>query len=383
MEEQNSRASLFEMERVPSQSFQDQIGDDMHSKDSDITSNRQSSRESDDHISSQPSSSLHSSEDGKTLSISPEATSTCTVQANARPLKRSLSGKRLSMTSEGAAKLLADDESSPSPPRKQQTSNVIYRPSSSCGEANAGKDGVSPGLLRSGSGRSRDSRAWEFWCDTEARHELAKKAEQEQTGSAAAAIGLMRSSSRRALGLNASKANMSPRMSSTVAKFGKPSLERSKTSMARLETNNVYQFHLHEDNTHKQNATPLSSRFVQSPTGESDKENHDPHRAQPAPSRRRGLNEKPQPGSQFRRTALKASQTAPMREQGAQISTQTGRNRNRKDARPPNGVKEILNPEDDDEIARFMGGARYDSAVSLADEQDMDVVQGLLSLSKG
>ena len=46
------------------------------------------------------------------------------------------------------------------------------------------------------SGRSRDSRAWEFWCDADARNSLSQKADKERSGSAANAIGLMRSSSK-------------------------------------------------------------------------------------------------------------------------------------------------------------------------------------------
>ncbi|KAL8688525.1 MAG: hypothetical protein Q9218_005583, partial [Villophora microphyllina] len=70
-------------------------------------------------------------------------------------------------------------------------------------------------------GRSRDSRAWEFYCDSEARDELTKQAEREQSGSAIGAIGLIRSRSKGCLAAGA-------RINNTTNKRVSPSLNSKK-----------------------------------------------------------------------------------------------------------------------------------------------------------
>ena len=286
--------------------------------------------------------------------------------------------------------LLGDDESSPSPPRKHPSLLGICSTSKlplSLGHAQANfYPSPNPASLRasrSHNGRSRDSRAWEFWCDTDSQQELAKKAEQEQSGSAAAAIGLMRDSSKRVLGLNASKANQSPSLDSNIRKK-RPSLERSKTSMARLETSDTQRFHLHEDSAEKDITSLLTSRFGTSPTGDSDKENNDPHRQTAGPVRRKPMGERPQPDSKSHPATLKDNRTTALHSYKTKRSAMTGRYRSRNlPAQRESDVRGAGNPENDAEIASFMGGGPNSSSVTLADAQDMDVVQGLLSLSKG
>lgn len=112
-------------------------------------------------------------------------------------------------------------ETTPSPPRSQPlaptpfaTRQTLRRSYSAaglqqfdgCGQSNgsqrSGEERSSVGsfttrnlLGRQPSGRSRDSRAWEFWCDSDARNGLVRQAEAETTGSAADAISLIRSNS--------------------------------------------------------------------------------------------------------------------------------------------------------------------------------------------
>ena len=302
-------------------------------------------------------------------------------QRRLRSLKRSLSGKRLSMTSEGGAKLLNDDESSPSPPRPlpqltPSLSSLSAGSSPAVGKVGAGSN-LFPQIRRIPSGRSRDSRAWEFCCDNEGSGELAMKAEQERSGSAAAAIQLIRSQSGRTL---ANITNKASQQLDTSSKSRKPSLSRSRTSMARLQSAGTPSFHLHEDHVDKQKSTLLPSRFVMSPSGESDKENHDPHHLQVTSTQRRPLAEKNRQSiaRSSRKPTLKSSSTMPVGNSNAR----TGRKRS-KYSPLVECSKENADPEDDAEIAQFMSGVQHPSSMSVEDEQDMDVIQGLLSLSKG
>lgn len=315
-----------------------------------------------------------------------------------RSLKRSLSGKRLSMTSEGGARLLNDDESSPSPPRP--VPELIPSLSANApvmGSLTTVAGGLCPGVRKPPSGRSRDSRAWEFCCDSDARDELALKAEQEHTGSAATAIKLVRSSSRRALEASAKSPALRTGHSATADKPSQPPLKRSKTSDARLETRHAPSFHLHADELESAPTSLLSSRFDKSPSGESDKENNDGETRQSQPVKRPVLGEKNHSNARSLKPRLKASSTVPSRKPGLKASSTVPsskpglvassldqrRNRLRKSNSSVGASKENINPEDDDEIARFMGGSKQRSNLSIEEEQDMDVIQGLLSLSKG
>lgn len=291
---------------------------------------------------SAPSLRTHQSDEG------PTATSAASHSSGPRgSLKKSSSIMRLSMSSDGKASIVTKDTTSPSPPRPVQTSG--------------GADGVPSNitlfssdhpvpalapLKRSSSGRSRDSRAWEFWCDKDARTELEDKAEKDAQGSAADAIGLLRSSSgRRILGPISSRRNsLFPRQVGTTKRtkldVSMPSLSKASTSHGRLQhdrgkgTGMVAKPSLH---THK------SGTSINIPGNESDKENWSPdgewHR------------------SDLRNHDMSDSFTS--KHEGA--------------ARD--------DPEADPEVEVFMRGGRRSSNVS--GEEEMDCVQGLLSLSQG
>ncbi|GAB7365951.1 hypothetical protein MBLNU230_g7279t1 [Neophaeotheca triangularis] len=156
-------------------------------------------------------------------------TTTPPSAAPPRSLRR-VASVHLAMDSEGKAVVSTKDSTDPSPPRAAQlppsafglstgsnqsgTSSLNFRQSlDSTTSANAQKK-----LRRSASGRSRDSRTWEFWCDKDARLE-AEKAEKEAVSSqptqndAAEAIGLMRSNSGRRSILGASQSSNHKRLS--------------------------------------------------------------------------------------------------------------------------------------------------------------------------
>ena len=92
-------------------------------------------------------------------------------------------------------------------------------------------------------GRSRDARTWEFYCDNDVRDALTEQAEREQSGSAVSAIGLIRSRSNTALASNSNKRNTnvpkpdkSKRSKADETKSQKRKLDRTTSSVARLQT---------------------------------------------------------------------------------------------------------------------------------------------------
>lgn len=125
------------------------------------------------------------------------------------PLGRTLSAAkmRLSLGSDGTASIVSHDTMTPSPPRKE---SMIIMPTTSFTsevQANSTQTSFDATSLHSSQslsttlptplGRAKDSRAWEFWCDKDARTGLEQQAAQEEIGSAAGAIELLRSNSTR------------------------------------------------------------------------------------------------------------------------------------------------------------------------------------------
>ncbi|KAI9171622.1 LIM/homeobox protein Lhx5 [Paramyrothecium foliicola] len=89
-----------------------------------------------------------------------------------------------------------------------------------------------PSLTR---GRSRDVHAWELCADADTRDELTAQAERESSGSAVAAISLLRSSSS-VLQPSGSKRNASLNRQPRPDNAKKAKLSRAHSSVARLET---------------------------------------------------------------------------------------------------------------------------------------------------
>lgn len=304
-----------------------------------------------------------------------------TDDADPRPrLKKSSSFVRLSMTSEGAAKVITKDSSSPSPPRPSQQVETSFSRSQGSGVSSldltrSTRESAVGSLRRSASGRSRDSRAWEFWCDKDSRAEAEQKAEKDATGSAADAIGLMRANSgRRVLGSLPAKRNATLTRESSAKRtkydHSRPSLQRSSTSAGRLQ---------HGVETLKP-ALKLkyseSGASIHIPGNDSDKENWSPERSL-------------QPSSQ----PTMGSRSGQHHRQGRAVlgesraSGNTGRAA-RTDKRPPQTPRPrastervTADPDQDPELAAFMRDHRKSSSIS--GEEELDCVQGLLSLSQG
>lgn len=292
---------------------------------------------------------------------------------------------RLSMTSDGVAKILTGDESSPSPAKSRSPEEPL---SASRGlrrsYSTAGLDDPSntlsmsrraPGIRRVLSGRSRDSRAWEFWCDSEARNVLAKKADQEQSGSAADAISLMRSTSRSALTPLSNKGNirlfdnsLTKREKDDHPVKSRPVFGRAQSSVGRLQGGNHGATERRKDGGFKKSIT------IDLSGADSDKENWDPIPGISAATSRRL-----QGGPPTRKPWLGESRTAP----SSRGTSSSRRQPERKHSKLDHG-KENLDPEDDEEIASFMRGNRTSGGQrDNAREDDLDCIQGLLSLSQG
>lgn len=261
-----------------------------------------------------------------------------------RSLRRTSSFVRLAVSADGSVKVRVNDETTPSPPKRRpppppnmsaRKSSGFSRAQSDLGSTFSFKD-ASPavaGVL----GRSRDARTWEFYCDRGARSSLAARAEEEATGSAVGALGLMRSASQRkaqALSPNPARQNKIRRSYSKLKT--KPSLSRTQSSLARLQSS---------DGTYDETGLKLKkpAHHRQSSSGDSDKENW-------LPGTRESVHD-------LRRVQATPSRSATLQEGGAAVvSTPVGaHDQENRPAAPPGKEK----------------------------GDDLDCVQGLLSLSQG
>ena len=190
------------------------------------------------------------------------------------------------MTDDGTARVITDADKTPSPPHTKAKVSTFARAAAGLRRsysavglnerlAVASKGEPSPKIPRTASnlGRSRDSRAWEFWCDPDTRNSrsLTTRADQEGSGSAADAIGLLRAN-RKILAQNHSRQNAS--MLSRHGSSNDPtkngvkksrSLQRASTTSGRLQSKTVFNL--------KSGDSPESEELPQT---ESDKENWEP-----------------------------------------------------------------------------------------------------------
>ncbi|KAK8056921.1 homeobox domain-containing protein [Apiospora rasikravindrae] len=369
------------------------------------------------------------------------------------PPSSSSSQFRLSLSLEGKAELVS---SQPSPPRPAQ-SQVLHdttklapvRPPRILQRSRSALPGITlppistltaslPAQLARG--RSRDVHAWESCCDAETRDELTQQAENESSGSAVAAISLLRSSSQTSSGLssllnavaqaasgsvqqpNPGKRNAPPSRRSSLSK--KPKLSRSSSGISRMQslppptqaTQQPSTDSLDKPETAatedvepaKKSPGKPGLAIVLSPGGDSDKENWSPgsdgnsdRRRHPLPSatptkeqttvqavignaRRVGrvLGEQ-SPNAANKRSFLgNRANTAPVpRLRGGKAGLETSVSI----FEDENGHKKLPSeksgkgPKGDDEVDRFMMRGQ----VSPSKRPDMDCVAGLLSLSQG
>ncbi|QSZ30275.1 hypothetical protein DSL72_004797 [Monilinia vaccinii-corymbosi] len=221
-----------------------------------------------------------------------------------------------------------------------------------------------PFMPRLLSGRSRDARTWEFCAEGETRDELTAQAENESNGSAIAAISLIRSTSGSALKSNPSRRN-TPSQPNPQGK--RPKMARTSSSVARMQSGV------------KKPRTPVNDKdpWMRSPSGDSDKENWIPNQD--------GENSRQQPAH-----IRKGSEREPkgILQDNLEIVTHAdfgvNKSKRRKSAHAEpqvyedteNSIKTTKAPNDD--VQCFMRGP-----VSPSKKDDVDCIQGLLSLSQG
>ena len=313
----------------------------------------------------------------------------------AETLKGTSSHVRLSMSLDGKAQVTTRTGNTPSPPRSQPVPTIInpvprsktglQRSYSALEPGNKSFSDVNPMpyTRQSMTGRSRDARTWEFYCDSDARNALTEQAEREESGSATAIIGLIRScsNSSKIMTPNPNKRNAhsqkpdsTKRLKADVQGTGKPKLARATSSVARLQTaNSNGQTQKALNVGEKKSKGGSQSAIWQDYEGDSDKENWEPGTQSSNPRRRRpGRSHQPTRilEESFRVPSQTSSLDAMMNREG----TTTSRHSITK--RSSSEDKENSGPEVDDEIAAFMGESGPRGV------EDLDCVQNLLSLSQ-
>ncbi|OTA02790.1 homeobox transcriptional regulator [Trichoderma parareesei] len=293
---------------------------------------------------------------------------------------------RLALSLEGKAELVPNNESSPvreTPSRPSSTLPSLsqYRqrslhrshsalPAVTLPPISTLTNSLPPRLVQ---GRSRDVHAWELCADSETRDELTAQAEHESSGSAIAAISLLRSTSG-ILQPSSVKRNAPLSKLSRHRQSKKPRLGRTASSVARLET-----CWANDERTHESSHAKMNVSMLVSPS-DSDKENWSPRNGAASADRRRQMPPSSPSRSQGARRIGRALQgrkspallmRAHTMPSGSSSSMETG-------VSGFGDVEAKAESPRDDEVSRFMCGD-----VSPSKKGDMDCVAGLLSLSQG
>ena len=330
------------------------------------------------------------------------------------------SSVRLSMSLDGAVRVKTTEEETPSPPKQRPVApnpdlkrvGGLQRSKSEVGLNEASVEGLKVQIKQAGGtfGRSRDARTWEFFCDSDMRDALATQAERERSGSAVGAISLIRSQSkksrenlreqqrREALHPKTSVINVQKTASSLVSK---PKLSRTQSSMGRLQ-------HDHDlaPKQDPKSAQPLKSKLgkpshTRTASGDSDKENWAPGtRASGHPLRRAHtstntnthniLNESSAPqetGSNVINSKRVRTTKRVITLYDEAVDDKEGNNDTTHAHPAAVSYQTSSSRSDGDEIAAFMISSRRStdesSTNSKEKDEDMDCIQGLLSLSQG
>lgn len=362
------------------------------------------------YLSNRRSGSFFRSSQGEPPTEPPYVTST-PPSAASRSLKR-VSSVHLAMDSEGKAVVSTKDGTDPSPPRAPQLPPSAFGLStSSQGTVSSFRQSLGSDagpshhkkLRRSTSGRSRDSRTWEFWCDKDARLEAEKAESQPQSrDSAADAIGLMRSNSGRRSILGSgqhhrrgSQRQLAGPKRARLSTDRAPLLPRSSTWQPPATTTTITSnAPLNKPKPKPKLKYTGSQVSVYIPGNDSDKENWSPERPrQYAPTYNHAHPPPPQPALGQNRNATNTSATPRMSSMRSTLCTGSPSTSKARRHRAADGGGEndagVLEEDEDSEIAAFMGGSRTGArgvkraSHSSSQEEDLDCVQGLLSLREG
>lgn len=237
---------------------------------------------------------------------------------------------------------------------------------------------------RSVTGRSRDARTWEFYCESDTRDALTEQAEREQSGSAIGPIGLIRSRSKKAMAQNTNKRNaMTAKHEPTKRQkpdgqlTDKPKIARASSSVARLQSvtgNTQKKVTKAKEKADKPTSGSTLDDYY---SGDSDKENWLPGTRVSNIRRRRADNL--HSSNQVQRAVLEESQHVPSQSSSLDALI------NRENLTPRRSrLKQVSSgqgasvPVLDDEVTAFMGQKNEPSE----EPEDLDCVQSLLSLSQ-
>ena len=273
------------------------------------------------------------------------------------------SSVRLSISTDGAVRVKTTGQETPSPPKSSTLKplRALQRSRSAADSVDVVGEGK-PRTLRGAFGRSRDARIWEFYCDSDARDALSAHADSEISGSAIGAINFIRSQSRK--GSSKTTRERQPMVARTSAEKArvasglqgqKPKISRAMSSMARMQNGGIKV----QDNGR------LSLTHARSPSGDSDKENWAPGTRSSTDSLRRQ-----QGGSTAalpRRVLVENDQIPTL----AALTASQTRSRSTQGAG-------LIGEESDNIVSR------PEALVNEGSEgEDLDCIQGLLSLSQG
>jgi hypothetical protein len=297
-----------------------------------------------------------------------------------RSLKRTHSFVRISTNEDGTARIVTDLDKTPSPPHAKTNQTAFSRAAAGLRRsystaglnerlAAAARGEPSPKIPRTSSsiGRSRDSRAWEFWCDPDSRSttSLTTRAEQEGSGSAADAIGILRAN-RKILAQNHARQNTPLKRGGSHKVLGSPGVTKSRGPMQRASTING-RFSTQEYK--KSGDTTESDEF---PETTSDKENWEPD--VPKSVRRDRQVAATPPASRAARQIL--GENTELMSQASSLGAMLAREKRK-------GIKVLNDPEQDDELRQFMDGDGMSGRTSLNSAEEAGCVEGLLKLSQG
>ena len=309
---------------------------------------------------------------------------------------------RLAMSVDGRARVTSG--TTPSPPRIQPSFISQPVPSSLQRSQSAIEQNTALPVLprRSLTGRSRDARTWEFFCDSNAPDALTEQAQREQSGSAIGPIGLIRSQSNKPMmsNLNKRTANLAScqeakkQKPATQTRQSKPKLVRAVSSIPRLQNidGNVQGEVVRPK---VKTLKPGSRTTYDFASGDSDKENWEPDtQARPIRRRPRVSNSQSSARPDYRAGLIEnqrmLSHSSTLNEYTVQSSSNNSpylasmshpakkakgrmnRSLDNRRASTPTPAKV------DEEVAAFM---RAPEGVSREDE-DLEGVQNLLSLSQ-
>ncbi|KAI2629778.1 hypothetical protein GGR54DRAFT_278821 [Hypoxylon sp. NC1633] len=343
--------------------------------------------------------------------------------ASILPPPSSLSQVRLSLSLDGKAELVSSQPSPPRPAQLQLSGDADVLPpvrtSRTLHRSRSALPGITlppistltahlppPQLTR---GRSRNVHAWESCCEADARDELTKQAENESSGSAVAAISLLRSSSSsaslsnlihsqqtspNALQSNSNKRNASQNKASHregVTKKAK--LTRVTSSVARMQSMPPVSLDTTARSLDPEKKPGKGSlTAILSPSGDSDKENWSPDEdGNPQQHSRR----RPLPSPRMQAQALAGSNN---RRVGRVLGEHHGQAKrpslfgSRANTAPSPRPRDSMAIFEDKENSKAQGGPKRSDAeveqfmrgeVSPSKRGDMDCIAGLLSLSQG